>query len=50
MKRLYRAGEASKLLGIYPMALGRWIKAGRVKAKGAIGGEYRIPESEIRGF
>lgn len=48
MERLYRSGEAAKLLGIHPMTLRRWIKAGKIKAKRTAGGEYRIPESEIK--
>jgi len=44
MERLYRTGEASRLLGVHPMTLRRWIKSGKVKAKRTIGGEYRIPE------
>jgi len=30
------------------LSLRRWIKSGKVKAKRTIGGEYRIPEGEIR--
>ena len=48
MERLYRTGEASRLLGVHPMTLRRWIKSGKVKAKRTIGGEYRIPEGEVR--
>ena len=47
MERLYRTGEAAKLLGVHPMTLRRWIKTGKVKAKRTVGGEFRVPESEI---
>jgi len=47
MEQLYRTGEAAKLLGVHPMTLRRWIKAGKVKAKRTVGGEFRVPESEI---
>ena len=45
--RLYRTGEASKLLGISKPTLIRKIKSGEIKAY-RVGKEYRIPESEIR--
>lgn len=30
------------------MTVRRWIKAGKIRAKRTVGGEYRIPESEIK--
>ena len=45
--KLYRTGEAAKLLGISKPTLLRKIKNGEIKAH-RIGREYRVPESEIK--
>jgi len=47
-EKLYSAGKAAKLLGIHFNTMKKWIYAGKVKAIKTLGGQYRIPESEIR--
>jgi len=47
-EKLYSAGRAAKLLGIHFNTMKKWIYAGKVKAIKTLGGQYRIPESEIR--
>lgn len=47
-EKLYRTGKAAGLLGIHLNTLKRWIYAGKIKATKTLGGEYRIPEGEIR--
>ena len=46
-EKLYSAGKAAKLLGIHFNTMKNWIYAGKVDAIKTLGGQYRIPESEI---
>ena len=47
-EKLYSAGKAAKVLGIHFNTMKKWIYAGKVKVIKTLGGQYRIPESEIR--
>jgi excisionase family DNA binding protein len=47
-EKLYSTGKTAKMLGIHFLTLKKWIYAGKVKAIKTLGGQYRIPESEIR--
>lgn len=47
-EKLYSSGKAAKLLGIHFNTMKKWIYASKVKAIKTLGGQYRIPESEIR--
>ncbi len=47
-ERLYTLEEVAELLNVTPIAVRKWIKAGRVKATRNIYGMYRIPESEVK--
>lgn len=47
-EKLYSTGKAAKLLGIHFLTLKKWIYAGKVSAIKTLGGQYRIPESEIK--
>lgn len=47
-EKLYSAGKAAKLLGIHFNTMKKWIYAGKVEAIKTLGGQYRIPESEIK--
>lgn len=47
-EKLYSVGKAAKVLGIHFNTLKKWIYAGNVKAIKTLGGQYRIPESEIK--
>lgn len=49
MDRLYRMGEASRLMGVHPNTIRRWEMEGKLRCEWTPGGkERRIPESEIR--
>ena len=45
-QKLLRVGTAAHELGLYPMTVRRWIKAGRLPDV-QVGREARIPRSEI---
>jgi putative resolvase len=45
-QKLFRVGAAAHELGLHPMTVRRWIKAGRIKVV-QVGREMRIPRSEI---
>jgi excisionase family DNA binding protein len=47
-EKLYSTGKSARMLGIHFLTLKKWIYAGKVKAIKTLGGQYRIPESEIR--
>jgi len=47
-EKLYSVGKAAKLLGIHFNTMKKWIYAGKVDAIKTLGGQYRIPESEIK--
>jgi len=47
-EKLYSTGKTAKMLGIHFLTLKKWIYKGKVKAVKTLGGQYRIPESEIR--
>jgi putative resolvase len=44
--KLFRVGAAAHELGLHPMTVRRWIKAGRLQVV-QVGREMRIPRSEI---
>jgi putative resolvase len=44
--KLFRVGQAALELGLHPMTVRRWIKAGRIQII-QVGREMRIPRSEI---
>ena len=45
-QKLLRVGAAAHELGLHPMTVRRWIKAGRIHAV-QVGREVRVPRSEI---
>ena len=47
-EKLFSTGKSARMLGIHFLTLKKWIYAGKVKAIKTLGGQYRIPESEIR--
>lgn len=49
MDRLYRLGEAARLLGVHPVTIRRWVDQGRLRALRTVARqrERRIPESEL---
>jgi len=49
MERLYKVSEVARMLNVSTVAVRKWIKAGRVKAR-RIGKLWMIPESELRRF
>jgi len=49
MDRLYRMGEAARLMGVHPNTIRRWDAEGKLRCQWTPGGkERRIPEGEIR--
>jgi putative resolvase len=44
--KLWRVGKAAQELGLHPITVRRWIKAGRIETL-RVGHERRIPRSEI---
>ena len=47
-EELYRIGKASKRLGVSILTVRNWIYSEKLNALRTAGGEYEIPESEIR--
>ena len=45
-QKLFRVGAAAHELGLHPMTVRRWIKAGRIQVV-QVGREMRLPRSEI---
>src|SRR6266702_1159027 len=45
-QKLFRVGAAAHELGLHPMTVRRWIKAGRIQVI-QVGREVRVPRSEI---
>src|SRR6266849_9476750 len=45
-QKLLRVGAAAHELGLHPMTVRRWIKAGRIQVV-QVGREMRVPRSEI---
>ena len=45
-QKLFRFGAGAHELGLHPMTVRRWIKAGRIRVI-QVGREMRIPRSEI---
>ena len=45
-QKLFRVGAAAHELGLHPMTVRRWVKAGRIQVV-QVGREMRIPRSEI---
>src|SRR5205085_6168883 len=45
-QKMLRVGTAAHELGLHPMTVRRWIKAGRIQVV-RVGREMRIPRSEI---
>lgn len=45
-QKLFQVGVAARELGLHPMTVRRWIKAGRIEVV-QVGREVRIPRSEI---
>ena len=46
--QLYRIGKASQRLGVSIPTIRNWIYSGKLTTLRTVGGEHRIPESEIR--
>ncbi|MFX1293893.1 MAG: IS607 family transposase [Promethearchaeota archaeon] len=47
-EHLYRIGKAAHRLGVSIQTLRNWIYSGKIQTWRTVGGEHRIPESEIR--
>jgi putative resolvase len=45
-QKLLRVGAAAHELGLHPMTVRRWIKAGRIQVV-QVGREMRVPRAEI---
>src|SRR2546425_5150323 len=45
-QKLFRLSQAAHELGLHPITVRRWIKAGRIQAV-QVGREVRIPRAEI---
>jgi excisionase family DNA binding protein len=43
-------GEVARILHVTPVAVFRWIRAGKLKAYRVPGGRYRVPRAEFRTF
>src|SRR5258708_22688650 len=48
-QKLLRVGAAAHELGLHPMTVRRWIKAGRIQVV-QVGREMRIPRAQIEGL
>ena len=49
MERLYRVSEVARMLNVSGVAVRKWIKSGKLKAR-RIGKLWMIPESELKRF
>jgi len=49
MERLYKVSEVARMLNVSSVAVRKWIKSGKLKAK-RIGKLWMIPESELKSF
>ncbi|RLE89970.1 MAG: IS607 family transposase [Thermoprotei archaeon] len=49
MERLYKVSEVARMLNVSSVAVRKWIKSGKLRAK-RIGKLWMIPESELRRF
>jgi len=49
MERLYRVSEVARMLNVSSVAVRKWIKSGRLKAK-RVGKLWMIPEDELKRF
>jgi excisionase family DNA binding protein len=47
VEKLYSLKEACKFLGVSPSTIRRWEKEGKIKCVRTLGGQRRVPESEI---
>ena len=47
MERLYRVSEVARMLNVSNVAVRKWIKAGKLRAK-RVGKLWIIPESELK--
>lgn len=46
----YTTHEVSRICGVAPITVGRWVKAGRLEAFRTVGGHRRIPASSLDAF
>ena len=49
MERLYKVSEVARMLNVSTVAVRKWIKAGKLKAK-RVGKLWMIPEDELKRF
>ncbi len=49
MERLYRVSEVARMLNVSTVAVRKWIKSGKLRAK-RVGKLWMIPESELKRF
>jgi len=49
MERLYKVSEVARMLNVSSVAVRKWIKSGRLKAK-RVGKLWMIPEDELKRF
>ncbi len=49
MERLYKVSEVARVLNVSSVAVRKWIKSGKLKAK-RIGKLWMIPKSELKRF
>jgi len=47
-EKLYSLQEACEFLGVSPSTIRRWEKAGKIRCLRTLGGQRRVPESEIQ--
>lgn len=48
-ERLYSVAEAAAVMGISPLTLGDWLRAGKITGT-KIGRKWRIAESDLQAF
>ena len=49
MERLYKVSEVARMLNVSTVAVMKWVKSGKLKAR-RIGKLWMIPESELKRF
>ncbi|RLE70465.1 MAG: IS607 family transposase [Thermoprotei archaeon] len=49
MERLYRVSEVARMLNVSTMAVRKWIKSGKLRAR-RVGKLWMVPESELKRF